>query len=243
MKNKGAGFLIFMASLVVGFLLVINVNYEGSSFSSSILSAKEYQAAQNERTSLYKELTLLKESYNQSLRKIESYISSTESTKKVLEDMKAEAEVNNMLLGYSAVNGQGITMIISDGSVDYTLGVDDLYLQALRTVHNYDMMQIINELKLAGAEVISVNNQRILPNSEIYCSWAFISVNGVKLPSPFVVTAIGDMDILENYLTRAESYTKQLINRGINVYIEKTEKVVMPAISKSIEANHIKGLN
>ncbi len=241
--NKGSLY-IFFASIILGVLFVVNISFQEKDYQrGTFISAKEYQENLNTRTSLMKELASLRDEYEENLHKVEKYKDSSQITQQVLDDMKNEVDINKMLLGYESIQGQGISMVISDGSVDHTLGIDDPYLQNLRTVHNYDMMQVINELKLAGAEAISINNQRILPNSEIYCSWAFISVNGVKLPSPFKVKAIGDRDVLEKYLTRAESYTKTLINRGINVYINKEDVIVMPSISNGIKTNFIKSNN
>ncbi len=244
MKNNKGFFYIFIASMLVGILLVVNISFqENNIYRGKFLSAKEYQEAQNNRTSLYKEIASLREQYDEKLDKIANYRYSSESTSQVLKDMEEEYLINEMLLGNIDVKGPGVSMVISDGSVDHTLGIDDPYLQNLRTVHNYDIMHIINELKLSGAEAISINNQRILPTSEIYCSWAFISVNGVKLPAPFTVKAIGDAEVMENYLNRAESYTKTLINRGINVYITKSQEIVLPAIGNRLQVNYLKSSN
>ncbi len=241
MKITKGSLYIFLASMVIGILLVVNISFQEDDISrGKFLSATEYQEAQNNRTSLYKEIAHLREQYDDKLEKIAKYRYSSESTVQVLEDMEEESLINNMLLGYIDVKGPGVSMVISDGSVDHTLGIDDPYLQNLRTVHNYDIMNIINELKLSGAEAISINNQRILPTSEIYCSWAFISVNGVKLPAPFRVKAIGDAEVMENYLSRAESYTKTLINRGINVNIVKKQELVLPAIGNRLKTNYLK---
>ncbi|WP_426349464.1 DUF881 domain-containing protein [Alloiococcus sp. CFN-8] len=244
MKITKGSLYIFISSVLIGILLVVNISFkEDDIIRGKFLSAKEYQEAQNNRTSLYKEIASLREQYYVSLDKIDNYRYSSESTSQVLQDMEEESLINNMLLGKIDVKGPGVTMVISDGSVDHTLGIDDPYLQNLRTVHNYDIMNIINELKLSGAEAISINDQRILPTSEIYCSWAFISVNGVKLPAPFIVKAIGDAEVIENYLNRTESYTKTLINRGINVYITKAEEILLPAIGNRLQMNYLKSAN
>lgn len=240
MKKNASTFFIFIATLIVGVLVAMNLNYDDTDTTRIVLTAKQYQEAFNTRNKLYQEIGGLRDEYENNVKKIEKYRASTATNEKVLEDIKGEVQRNEMLLGYSSVKGQGVKVTIADGSVEFTLGIDDPYLQELRTVHNYDMIQIINELKLAGAEAISINDQRILPNSEIYCSWAFISINKVKLPSPFKVTAIGDKDVLENYLNRSESYTKQLINRGINVYIEPSNEIIMPSIGGAIKTNYIK---
>lgn len=52
--------------------------------------------------------------------------------------------------------------------------------KALRLVHDMDIMQVINDIKNSGAEAISINGQRVVDKTEIYCSGAFLRINGVK---------------------------------------------------------------
>ena len=58
-------------------------------------------------------------------------------------------------------------------------------------VHDIDLMKIVNELKNAGAEAISINGQRIVTTSAIECDGNVIIVNGEKIAAPFEIKAIG----------------------------------------------------
>ena len=55
-----------------------------------------------------------------------------------------------------------------------------------------NMLRIVNELRAAGAEAISINDQRLIGTSEIRCSGPTITVNGKIFAPPFIIKAIGD---------------------------------------------------
>ena len=84
---------------------------------------------------------------------------------------------NNKLLGYTDVKGNGVVITLADNK-----GITN-ELSALATdvseyvLHDLDLMQVINVLKNAGAEAISVNGQRIVSTTAIVCIGNVISIN------------------------------------------------------------------
>ena len=116
-----------------------------------------------------------------------------ESTKENgrLKELQEEIEQANDLLGLTELKGKGIILTLRDSDItspkELGLGIN----KAL--VHDEDLRQIINDIKNSGAEAISINGQRIVSNTAITCAGAIITVNGVKLSSPFEIKAIGDV--------------------------------------------------
>ena len=56
-----------------------------------------------------------------------------------------------------------------------------------------DLLMLLNQLREAGAEAISINEERIIYKSYVTSiNNTYISVNGNRIVSPFVVKAIGD---------------------------------------------------
>lgn len=106
-----------------------------------------------------------------------------------------EIKQNNMLLGMTDVQGQGIEIVLKD---NLTAMNDSLSLlnPSEVIVHNGDLLEVVNALKNAGAEAISINGQRIVPTSSITCVGNVIKVNGQKIGSPFVIKAIGNQELL-----------------------------------------------
>ena len=64
-------------------------------------------------------------------------------------------------------------------------------------IHYENLLYLVNDLRNAGAEGISINGQRIVVSSEIRCVGNVILVNTTRLAPPFEISAIGDPKALE----------------------------------------------
>lgn len=121
-----------------------------------------------------------------------------------------ELEKNKKLLGLTDVTGEGIIINIDDGS--------DL-------IHQEDIIIVLDELKNAGAEAISVNEQRVVNDTYLYCDGGVILIDGLKISNPFVVKAIGNTQNLYESITRNKGYISTLQKYEINVEIEKNNNI------------------
>ncbi|WP_300348745.1 DUF881 domain-containing protein [Clostridium sp.] len=238
MKNREFTIFIFIASVIVGILISMNISLDGNE-TPKILNAKEYQDAYNKRNNLYNEISKLKENNRELQKKINNYTRSDETTDKVSKDMTDELKKNLMITGMTEVQGPGLKIVLEDGGESFDGEVIDNLMRLLRTIHDDDMIKVINELKVAGAEAISINNQRIIYNTEIYCGGQFLRMNGVKIPAPFYVNVIGDPDKIENQIMRDGSYIKTLMNRGIKVEITKSDDIIMPAYISDMKPKYM----
>lgn len=238
MKNNEANVFVFIAAIIIGILIALNINLNNTE-ERIVLNAKQYQEAYNSRNKLVKDIYALKDEYSKNLSKLSNYKQGEASESKIIEDISSELELNKMILGYKDVKGEGLAITIKDGSGEFSNSVDDPILRYTRTVHNTDMIQVINELRNSGAEAISINGQRIMPNSEIYCSWAFLRINGVKLPAPFYISVIGNKEVIKKYILSNDSYVRTLINRGIEVSIYEEKEVVIPSITSDVKNKYL----
>lgn len=227
MKNREFTIFVFIASVIVGLLISMNINFDGTE-TTKVLNAKEYQDAYNKRNSLYNEISKLKENNRELQKKINNYSKNDEFSNKISNDMIEELNNNLMLSGLEAVKGPGLKIVLEDGGEAFDGEVIDDLVRLFRTIHDDDMIKVINELKAAGAEAISINNQRIIYTTEIYCGGQFLRMNGVKIPAPFYVNVIGDPEKMENKIME-DGYLKTLMNRGIKVQITKSDDITMPA--------------
>ena len=85
-----------------------------------------------------------------------------------------------------------------------------------------DLLILVNELRLAGAEAISINDERVVTRSDLRAvSGNLILLNQKRLSSPYIVKAIGNQQYLESGLTQKEY---GYIDRIIKAY-EKTATV------------------
>ena len=90
--------------------------------------------------------------------------------------------LNNNLLGLTDVEGKGIELTVKDDPnvTRENIGIfDDI---SSHIVHDGDLRRIVNELKNAGAEAISINGQRIVTTTAITCIGNVIKINDEKYP-------------------------------------------------------------
>ena len=148
---------------------------------------------------------------------------------------RKELEQTNMYLGKTDVEGQGITIKIQDVDKQNTNqeeNVDPLSAE--------DLLVIVDYLKLAGAEAISINGQRIINMSDIVDvgSNSIIFVNQQRILAPYEIRAIGDSTKLESTLLGNGGYVEILKNYGFDIDITKG-KVSIPKYSKDITHKYI----
>lgn len=241
MKINEANIFVFIAAIIIGILISLNINLTGVE-ERVVLSAKQYQEANNQRTKLMGEVSSAKEGYYKNLTKLEGYHLKDNDKDKILDEIREEIDHNKNILGYSKVKGPGLKITLIDATESRfisSMAEEDLFKARDMLIHNTDMLNVINEIKNVGAEALSINGQRVMSNSEIYCSWAFLSVNGVKTPAPFYITAIGNKELMKKYLLSSESYLKSLMNRGINVTIYEEDEVEVPAYTGTMKVNDL----
>ena len=152
------------------------------------------------------------------------------------EVMKSELNRAETAAGLTDVSGSGIIVTINDGqkqmSGNYSTDSD------YGIVHDSYILTILNELRAAGAEAISINDERILATSEIRCAGPTISINNVKKAAPFELKVIGDPDTLENALRMPYGAVDQAGFYGIEVTIKKSNKLVIKKYAGLVSFKH-----
>jgi len=146
-----------------------------------------------------------------------------------------EIDKYNMLLGLTNVTGEGIVITCKDGQVGNK--ATDNISQYL--VHDADLREIVNELANAGAEAISINDQRIVSSTAITCAGNIISINGEKVSSPFVIKAIGSQEGLYGALSRPGGYIS-LMKDDVPVDIKKLSSISIKKYSGALTQKYIK---
>lgn len=243
MIKKSSSFFVFIAAIVLGILISMNFNFERIRSPYAQLSSAQYQKAIEDRNNLYKDIGNIKEDNIEMKSTINRYMREDEQNEKVLEDMKNQIMEYELFIGSSQVEGPGIILKIDDGYANYSEeGTDEINSKLL---HDSDMALVLNELRNAGAEAISVNNHRVIPWSGVICSWAFIGFeDGSMEYAPFNIYVIGDPEKLKAAIMEDGSHIKQLMIRKLSIDIETRNKIIMPSTSsngiiKYMERNEI----
>ncbi len=134
-----------------------------------------------------------------------------------------------MTLGKTDVEGQGIEIIIRETENE-----------EITRISADDLLLIVNALKLAGAEAISINDARIINMSDIVdINNSFIKVNGQRIVAPYVIKAIGNQTYLESGLIGNGGYVDELKKIGHDISIEKINKVKITKYNGEIKTKYI----
>ena len=226
MNIKSSNKVVLVATLLLGFLIMINLNDNTGAGSFSGLSTSEYMSAVEEKNKLISEVNSLIDNNSEIQEKIDKYTNSYNS-EAVIEDMKDQLKDYGMLSGLSEVKGPGIVIRINDGK--YTYDDADFY-KWNKILHDKDVECVLNEIRSAGAEAISLNDHRIIATTGVKCKWAFITFeDGDEEYPTFNFYAIGDPEILLAELTRDGSYINKLINRGLEITMDRKDEIILKA--------------
>lgn len=167
--------------------------------------------------------------YDEILKKIEEYKQTKQSNNETEDLVNEEMEQTNMTLGITDVQGEGIEIIMRD--------TDN---EEISKINADDLLLIVNNLKAAGAEAISINDERIVNMSDIVdISETFIKVNGQRIVSPYIIKAIGDQSYLESSLIGNGGTVDEMKKAGQDVTIQRNNKVKIPKYNKEIKAKYI----
>lgn len=138
---------------------------------------------------------------------------------------KQKLKKYRILLGLSNVTGEGVVVTVADNDkAELSDSFSNVFL-ADSIVHDGNLVAIVNELKAAGAEAISINDKRITESTCITCAGNVIQVNGEKVGSPFVIKAIGDKDLLYGEMSKKQGTLYKLKMYGVITNISKEDNI------------------
>lgn len=151
--------------------------------------------------------------------------------------LKDELEKAKMEAGVSELSGPGIEVTLDDSNVPVRMGQNP----NLSVLHDEDVLKVLNEIRSAGAEAISINDQRLLATTEVRCAGPTILINKNKrLAPPYVIKAIGDPDTLDSSLKMKGGIADILQFYGIQVSVKKMPQVIVPAYNGAIVFEYAK---
>lgn len=214
-KNSITAYISIGISL---FLLAVMITAQITTMSKSedILEGKRENELADSLVSLQRDYDDLKIKYEESQKIVDEYQTNSSSNDKLIASMKDQITTLGLLAGTTDVQGEGIILTLYDGNTSDSL------------VHDSDVLTVVNELRVAGAEAISVNEQRIITTSAIRCVGSVIQVNYQKVAAPFVIKAIGNAQYLESALTIKNGVVDVLNGYGLKVTLTRETNINIP---------------
>jgi uncharacterized protein YlxW (UPF0749 family) len=146
--------------------------------------------------------------------------------------LSADLQKMKLAVGMTAVKGPGVMVLMRDNPPKNTkdLGVEatELYL-----VHDYQVLQVVNELRSAGAEAVAVNGHRLGANSYVRCVGPVITIDGTRIGGPYKIEAIGNPAALKSGLELPGGIVEQF-NSIIAIKVAPQKELILPAVDGAL---------
>ena len=218
-RRVAQALILTAAGLVLGLLVSLQLkNVIAAGGSVSLIRIRELNeridALEQDNAALEREIVALHSEAFERERAAQAASEQTDALMGALEALRAEA-------GLTPLSGPGVTVTIRQRT---TAGGE-----ALQYVSDTDLLNIVNELWAAGAEAVTVNNQRLGAASEIRRAGAYISINGYATAAPFTITALGDEKALSSALNLYGGVV-DMLSDAYDIEIIRQSSLTVPAL-------------
>lgn len=200
------------------FTLLLVAQLKSVSNTEEVIQGKRESELADSLVNLQSKYDDLKQKYDESQEIVEEYKNNSATNNSLINSMNNTINNLSTISGSTDLKGEGIIITLSDGDKNITTDSNTL-------VHDSDILTLVNELQAAGAEAISVNNQRIISTTAIRCVGPVIQVNYQKVASPFVIRAIGNSQYLESAMNIKNGIVDTLKEYGINITLTRSDEV------------------
>ncbi|WP_232319166.1 MULTISPECIES: DUF881 domain-containing protein [Sporosarcina] len=232
-EKRGKQLVLSIVFLVLGFMLAFSYRTIGSK--QQVLDSQQtnlFQQEEQYRADLIDQQERNKELTNELLekqKKVHSFEQEFSDKEKNHAVLVEKARDLRLLLGDIPSKGAGVKVTLEDAAYDPSIQNPNDYI-----VHESHVLRVINELKIAGAQGMTINGQRINSNSYIKCTGPVIMVDGRTFPAPFIIEAVGDPKVLTPALHLKGSVIDGLLRDNIVVTLEEMKEVQLPAIRDEV---------
>lgn len=215
--------IFFIISTVLGILIGFQFNTVDSVREANITPGKEGEKLISEIDKINEEKENLQEEIKERSKVLKKYEKNImdKKTKELID----EVEKYKMLCGYEEVEGPGIIIDINDLHDDSLYYSDDQVLIEKKELLTF----IVNILRMAGSEAISINDLRITAYTEIEVAGRHFEINGMSTNTPFSIKVIGNQNDLYKI---SETLTD---DEYFDIKIKKMNNITVPKFNKVIE--------
>ncbi len=223
---------LFLLCAILGAMLALSVRTQ---------QAVTHVAALTGTDILLRQVDDLKRTVQAQQSQITKYENGASSNSAEVRAVSSDLKTAKFMAGLTTVQGPGVEVTLNDSKKPF-----DVPLAALppgagppNIIHDIDINQTVNELKQAGAEAISVNDQRLVATSAVRCAGPTVYVNNTQSATPFVIKAIGDPKTLEAALNIPGGEADQMKAFDKAMFaVQPVKRLVVPAYSGVIQPKY-----
>lgn len=223
-KNAVKSLSFIIVCILLGILVSLQLKSINETQNIQLSNSKRLNEVQDEliaQQRINRDLSDRYEKLNEYVKTIDNQTVAADDTLKRIMEEKKNAEI---FAGLTEVSGSGVTITL-------LAGTDSI-------IRDSDVRSVVNELKAAGAQAISVNEERMVAISEIREAGNYIVINGKQFPrsGQFIIKAIAKADDLERAITMVNGVADKLLLYSIDCKIVKSEKVTIPRLREDSPA-------
>lgn len=226
MKRDNPKIILTLFSIIVGIFIATQIKMKLETYAP--VTIKSLQATKAEIIAINNEISELNKMIKVKEEELKLLENIAKGDDNIIDFLLQELKYNKVHSGQTALKGSGIVITMYDNpeerSAEFDLNND--------IIHDEYILNIINDLRVAGAEAISINGERVLATSEIKCGGPIIRINGRSSVTPFIIKAIGDPKLLHASVIAPGTYgdiLKNVCEIGFETRVE--DQVIIPAFT------------
>jgi uncharacterized protein YlxW (UPF0749 family) len=209
--------LVALVAALVGFVLVSQ--FRGQRTFSRQLQAESETDLARILSSLNGEADSLRDEVASLRLQLQDVQSSSRRDDAAAQSAQHQLADLQVLSGTVPVHGPGVAVTVDDP--DRSLRYDAL-------------IDLVQELRDAGAEALAVNGLRVGAASALYPQGGAITLDGATLRAPYRVVAIGEPTTLETGLAiRGGAVETLMAAKGVHVKVDRQPDLTLPALARA----------
>jgi len=187
------------------------------------------ELSQTDLVRVLDDISLRSSRLDQQVRELEStrdrLKNGTGTAAEALEQAQKRVDTLGILAGTIAAKGPGITMRITDPTNAVTGPI---------------VLDIIQELRDAGAESIDVGGVRVVASSFVGDRNGQIQIDGVTVPRPLVIKVIGDSKTLSSAMTIPGGIVESVRQKGADAAVTESSLIEITSLHQPTKMTHAK---
>jgi uncharacterized protein YlxW (UPF0749 family) len=231
MKKFSGIIVIGFLALFIGLVISIQITTTQGSDQGGLVPVAKAQGYLEQ----LKQVRAEKDAALEELNKLEDRLDQIEKEKAdedfFLKGVVSDLEKYKMAAGVVDVKGPGVVVTVDD-----PLPTEEFSNEYSIIMLRYELLlSLVNKMKDAGAEAISINGQRIIVTTEISLAGDNVNINTVPTAPPYIIKAIGNPETIESTLTIRFGIIETMKNYGLRVNIQQKDEIQIPRFSGIIK--------
>ena len=205
-------FVVLLCALL-GYGYVIQLNNTRSAYET--MSEEELTRLISETSNQIQQQEQRRDELQKQLNSLQEASDKQQEAQRIAEQNE---QTSGILSGRLPAEGEGVTIRVTHGSIE--------------PVDAATMFSLIEELRNAGAEVIAINDVRVITQTYIADGEDGLICDGQTLSSPYVIKAIGDSQNLQNAVNIAGGVGSRLkVKFGADVDVTSSDLVKIDEVA------------